>query len=344
MFNKKVIIKIFIIIIIFLFFSTPALAKTDEQKELEILLEKLLLRVQSLENIFFFFSNCINIDFGRDLKQEMSGRDIKCMQILINAASKTEKEFGYFDEATKQAVVNFQELYKKEILSPLFLKQGTGYVGIRTRAKLNTLLKELMMEKIIRLKNIIQEIEILNEQLSELEYFGGKLDSNNNDNDPSTSPLDRLGTGSGQANGGDTVEEAPVSGGGSAAPAPTPEAEPTACQGQYISGKHIYAVSTKNIPRISQIEINPLDVAYNAFQEVIVSINDANNNPVNSATGIAITDSKSTSFNLILISGTEKDGIWKGSWKLEDSICNKYVITIEAASASGNSKVDLTFK
>ncbi|MBI2446301.1 MAG: hypothetical protein HYV51_00585 [Parcubacteria group bacterium] len=44
-----------------------------------------------------------------------------------------------FGESTASAVTGFQEKYRNEILTPLGLKYGTGYVGKSTRAKLNKL-------------------------------------------------------------------------------------------------------------------------------------------------------------------------------------------------------------
>lgn len=48
---------------------------------------------------------------------------------------------GFFGNLTKSAVVRFQEKYKSEILVPIALSQGTGFVGALTRLKINQLLK-----------------------------------------------------------------------------------------------------------------------------------------------------------------------------------------------------------
>lgn len=47
---------------------------------------------------------------------------------------------GNFLSLTKSAVVRFQEKYSEEILNPVGLNRGTGYVGFLTRAKINRLI------------------------------------------------------------------------------------------------------------------------------------------------------------------------------------------------------------
>ncbi|MDO8470613.1 MAG: peptidoglycan-binding protein [bacterium] len=69
------------------------------------------------------------------------GPQVQCLQeILKKEGSGIYPEglvTGYFGSLTRQAVVRFQEKYSSEILFPLGLSQGTGFVGFSTRSKLN---------------------------------------------------------------------------------------------------------------------------------------------------------------------------------------------------------------
>ncbi len=82
-----------------------------------------------------------NLYFGLTDNQE-----VRCLQQFL----KTQGSIiypeglvtGNFLTLTERAVVRFQEKYKDEILTPLGLEKGTGYVGPKTRAKINEILSK----------------------------------------------------------------------------------------------------------------------------------------------------------------------------------------------------------
>lgn len=93
--------------------------------------------------------------FVRDLSYGMGGegdlahRDhVAYLQMILKEEigpptyPENVRATGYFGDVTKSAVIKFQEKYKDEVLTPLELERGTGYVGSRTRAKLNELLED----------------------------------------------------------------------------------------------------------------------------------------------------------------------------------------------------------
>jgi peptidoglycan hydrolase-like protein with peptidoglycan-binding domain len=69
--------------------------------------------------------------------------EVSCLQeFLKNQGADIYPEglvTGNFLSLTKAAVIRFQEKYAEEILVPLGLERGTGYVGLATRNKINSL-------------------------------------------------------------------------------------------------------------------------------------------------------------------------------------------------------------
>ena len=87
--------------------------------------------------------------FDRNLTIGSRGDDVRALQEILNKNNATlvaksgpgspGQETNYFGPLTKAAVIKFQELYADEILRPVSLNNGTGYVGQKTRNKLNSL-------------------------------------------------------------------------------------------------------------------------------------------------------------------------------------------------------------
>ncbi|MCX6758150.1 MAG: peptidoglycan-binding domain-containing protein [Candidatus Nealsonbacteria bacterium] len=79
-----------------------------------------------------------------DLSLGASGPEVKCLQEFLKAQGPSIYPeaivSGNFLSLTQSAVIRFQEKYASEILAPLGLKGGTGYVGAATRKVINRLM------------------------------------------------------------------------------------------------------------------------------------------------------------------------------------------------------------
>jgi len=78
--------------------------------------------------------------FTQNLRYGHSSIDVRSLQDCLKSESTIYPEglvTGYFGSLTKAAVIRFQEKYADEILKPLGLSKGTGFVGKSTMAKLN---------------------------------------------------------------------------------------------------------------------------------------------------------------------------------------------------------------
>ncbi|RLC40242.1 MAG: hypothetical protein DRH33_00495 [Candidatus Nealsonbacteria bacterium] len=82
--------------------------------------------------------------FENNLYYGMKNEEVRCLQEFLKAQGPEIYPeglvTGFFGPLTQRAVIRFQEKYAEDILYPLGLKKGTGFVGPSTRSKINQLL------------------------------------------------------------------------------------------------------------------------------------------------------------------------------------------------------------
>ncbi len=80
-----------------------------------------------------------NLSFGMQ-----NSNEIRCLQEFLKKQGADIYPEGFvtgnFGNLTRLAVIKFQERYAPEILAPIGLSNGTGYVGERTKQKINQIL------------------------------------------------------------------------------------------------------------------------------------------------------------------------------------------------------------
>jgi len=103
-----------------------------------------------------------------------------------------------------------------------------------------------------------------------------------------------------------------------------------------------YTISSEKPPYFTEVGFDPLDYQKGETQTVELKIE--NETPVERVSVTMITDNYSKTYELELIEGTDKKGIWKGSWVAEDSHDFKYQAALEAESATESSQVVVTFR
>ena len=84
--------------------------------------------------------------FTRNLRQGMTGEDVRELQKFLNAkgfsvsssgAGSPGQETTYFGLLTRRALIRYQDQYRAEILVPAGITRGTGFFGAITRKQVN---------------------------------------------------------------------------------------------------------------------------------------------------------------------------------------------------------------
>jgi len=130
--------------------------KSGTEREAE-LISQLQLQIKELQKEIKKLQSQINAILGKEQTQVSclefesnlyygmrDNSEVRCLQeFLKNQGPEIYSEglvTGNFLILTQSAVIRFQEKYNSEILKPLGLERGTGYVGPATRTKINQLL------------------------------------------------------------------------------------------------------------------------------------------------------------------------------------------------------------
>lgn len=126
--------------------AIPAQAATIE--ELQALIAQLQAQIASLTGGTTNTGMSCNQVFTQNMTVGSTGTQVMDLQKVLNMSVDTQiatgasagapgYETSYFGPATRAAVIKFQNKYAADILAPVGLVSGTGYVGPSTRAKLN---------------------------------------------------------------------------------------------------------------------------------------------------------------------------------------------------------------
>jgi hypothetical protein len=130
----------------------PPLTKPIEQMtktEIQARINEIMVLVVKMQAMLAKLSagtaSCQSLDQDLYFGLKEDARVVCLQELLASQGSDIYPEAlatGSFFTATYSAVIRFQERYAQEILAPTGLTRGNGYVGARTRAKINELLAQ----------------------------------------------------------------------------------------------------------------------------------------------------------------------------------------------------------
>ncbi|XOB41362.1 MAG: peptidoglycan-binding domain-containing protein [Candidatus Nealsonbacteria bacterium] len=133
------------------FWSASTIEEEDQQNQEQELINKLLAQIEDLQKQIAGLQAQLDAALGTGITCKkfdqnlyygmMNNNQVECLQEFLKSQEADIYPEGLvtgnFLSLTKQAVIRFQERYATEILIPIGLEKGTGFVGPMTRAKIN---------------------------------------------------------------------------------------------------------------------------------------------------------------------------------------------------------------
>jgi hypothetical protein len=137
------------------------------------------------------------------------------------------------------------------------------------------------------------------------------------------------------------IEQSDQNAPGQTSMAPTPTPTPT----ELKQGKETYQYSWgqgTTIPKLMSIELDPHDPKVGQTQNVKAKM--IHTSPLDSVSVILFSDNKETTYPLSLTEGTNTDGSWSGSWKINDTVLYRYGFRVLSKTGGGEQKVDVVLR
>ena len=133
------------------------------------------------------------------------------------------------------------------------------------------------------------------------------------------------------------------------APKPSPTLSPTVRPSPtpvpLVQGPQTYSISQKDAtPVMYEVWFSTIDPKKGGNQSANLKVKDEKAD-ITKASAKIQTENKSFEKSLTLSSGNARDGVWSGSWQVNDSYDKKFMITFMAEDSVGNkASIDMTIR